>query len=62
MSPNVFNEFLEVFSDRVCELIKNHIQRVPFSLLGALYFDKCVRELKNFFQSLSEKPLALLPS
>ena len=58
MAPALFPIFIEIFSDKVCDLIKRQLKRAQFSLLGALYLDKIVRELKSFFQSLTpDKPI-----
>jgi uncharacterized protein Smg (DUF494 family) len=37
-----------------------YLAECKLSLLGALYFDKIVRELKNFVQSFSDKPIPLV--
>ena len=58
LHPHVFTSvFLTQLSDRVCTLIKQHVKRARFSLLGALYFDKIVRELKTLTSNLSSKPI-----
>jgi hypothetical protein len=49
LPPSLFSTyFLELFSDRVTLNIQQTVKEVPFSLLGALYFDRIVRELKSF--------------
>lgn len=49
MTHKAFEQFLEMLSSRLTENIKKEIQYAQFTLLGALYFDKIVRKLKNFY-------------
>jgi hypothetical protein len=60
MNQVSFAYFLEVWSERVTENVKEDIKGAEFSLLGALYFDKIVRKFKNFLQFLSDKPVTKL--
>ena len=57
LNAYLFQLFLESFSKKLTDIFKAHIKDIEFSLLGALYFDKLVRKLKNFIQFLSDKPV-----
>ena len=57
MSPNlVFPRFLTEISTLLTQQFKDQIRDQKLSLLGALYLEKIIRNVKKFLQFLSERP------
>jgi hypothetical protein len=58
---NVFIKFIaEMITEKVLIVKTNDISKYKLSLLGALYLDKLVRSIVNFFQILTQKPVRQL--
>ena len=55
LAPEVFTKFVDELCALLTTLFKKQILSQKFSLLGALYLEKIIRELKKFLKYLSEK-------
>lgn len=60
LKPEIYEKFVKNFTSYVAKVfLKQALMNSPqkLSLLGALYLDKLVRSMVNFFQFLTQKPI-----
>eukprot|EP00347_Sterkiella_histriomuscorum_P010672 403375368 len=59
LNPQIFHFLVDQIATHLISLFKRELFHTHFTLLGALYFDKIVRKLKNFVTFLCDKPVQI---